>query len=123
MTGGPLALQSGLEIHEHAQLFQKHRDADVAMERNDFAILQVEDVATGRLHPLSGRQDRARWNRKCAIQGQFDDYDVIIEVEVIKLPVHVRKCGSIDVNRNPDVIPVVFLAGGDVVEVAAIGEQ
>lgn len=119
--------QGGLKVHEDPELLQKNRHGNVTMEGNDLAVLQVKYIAAGRADCLS------RW-RQCPcreleaalvspVQRQLDNNDVIVDVEVKELSVHVRERGRVEVDCQADIIAIVFLRGAHIVEVTAVREQ
>ena len=76
---------------------------------------------------LTGRGDRSQGHGKVAqmrsVQRQPNDDDVTVEVEVVKLAVHVRKCHRVDVGRTRDFVALVPRSGRDVPPVTLLGEQ
>src|SRR6266403_4332469 len=120
-------LEGRLEVQEHAELFEKNWHRDVAVKRHDLTVLQMKDVATGRVHLPSGRRNYALRQIEIAlvsaVESQFDHDDVIGGVEIDEVPVHVRKRGGVVIDGDANVLAVVFLSGTHVVEVPTITEH
>jgi hypothetical protein len=70
-----LVPEGRLEIQEHAKLFGKNWHRDVAVKRYDLTVLQIKDVAIGRVHLPSGRGNYARRQIEIAlvsaVESQF----------------------------------------------------
>src|SRR5580700_11548818 len=77
------------EVHQHAQLGEHDRHRDVAVERRDLAVLDVEDVTARRVDLDARRGDGPGRHHQIALVGsvqrELDDHDVAVEVELVEL--------------------------------------
>src|SRR5258708_25101445 len=64
--------QRRLDIHENPNLLQQNGNGDVAVKREDLAILQAEYVAAGRAHHLAGGRYRSRRDDEVAFMGAVE---------------------------------------------------
>src|ERR1700726_1577276 len=87
----------------------------------------MENVTTWGVHVLVGRRNHSRRNRQIslmrAIQRKLDYYDIVFEVEAVKLSMHVWKGSGIDVHGKTDILTVIFFPGGHVIEIAAFAKE
>src|SRR6266404_5442541 len=108
-------------------MFEKNWHRDVAVKRHDLTVLEMKDVATGRVYLPSGRGNCALRQIEIAlvsaVESQFDHHDVVRGVETDEVPVHVRKRGGVVIDGDTDVPANVFLSGTHVVEVPTVAKH
>src|SRR5450755_871948 len=87
----------------------------------------MKDVTAGCVYFFSRRGNCSRRRHKITfvrpVQRQFDDDDIVVEVEALEFSVYVRKSGRINVDRQANVRAIELLTGGDVIEISALREQ
>jgi hypothetical protein len=75
---------------------QDHRSGGVAVEQLNPPVHEAEDVAAGRVHPVSGRRQGPLGEPERTVvsplQCQLDDHYVTTGVHVVELAMHVREC-------------------------------
>jgi hypothetical protein len=110
MAGDASVLQGGLQVHKTPSCSRRIGTA-TTVERNDLAVLQEEYITAGCVDIL--RCWRQRPSRKlegaivCPLRRQLDNNDVIVDVEVVQLSVHVRERG-LKVDSQANVRATVF---------------
>jgi hypothetical protein len=115
------------QVSKYPELLQKNRHGDVAVKGHDLVILQVKDIAAGGVHLLVRRHDDALGKHQVsvvrAVQRKLHNHHVVIEVQGVKLTMHVGEGAGIDVYGIADIISVIFLPCPYIVEIAALCEH
>src|ERR1700761_4825917 len=76
----------------------------IAMERCDFAVLNAEDIAARGMNFFAGGWNSSGGRHEIAlvsaVQRQFNDHHVIVEIERVELPVNVGKRFGVDIDGH-----------------------
>src|SRR5437016_7189129 len=87
----------------------------------------MKDVTTRRVDLLVRRRNDAPINRQISlmrsVQRKLHDNHIVVEINAVKLTVHVRESRSVDVNDIAEVLSVIFLSCSDVIEVTTFREE
>src|SRR5882762_2401955 len=97
------------------------------MEGHYPPVHQMKNVTAGRVDLLVRRRNDALIHRQISlmrsVQRKLHDNHIVVEINAVKLTVHVRKSRSVDVNDIAEVLSVIFLSCSDVIEVAPFREE
>src|SRR5258706_16113442 len=97
------------------------------MERHYLPVLQMKDITAWGMDFLVRRRNDALIHRQISlvrsVQRKLHDNHIVVEINAVKLTVHVRKSRSVDVNDIAEVLSVRFLSCTDVIEVTPFSEE
>src|SRR5882724_4930076 len=87
----------------------------------------MKDVTARGVDLLGRRRNEALTNRQIslmrAVQRKLHNNDIVVEIQAVKLTVHVRESRSVDVNDIAEVLSVIFLSCSHVIEVTLVREE
>src|ERR1035438_3628165 len=95
-------LKHRVQVAKDAELGEHDGAGWIAVESLDLSVRQFENIATRRVHALASRWDYS--HGKCegaevrALKSELHDDNVTGRVELVKLSVHVRESGAIDLD-------------------------
>jgi len=112
------------KISNDAKLTEQNRRRRVTMERPHFAVHEVKHIATWRMDflPRRGNRSRGQFERSFvrAVERKLDNDTVARNIQIVEFAMHVGKSTCVDVDGLRDVLPVVLLAGGNIIKIAPV---
>src|SRR6266436_15995 len=97
------------------------------MERHYLPVLQMKDITAWGMDLLVRRRNDALIDRQISlmrsVQRKLHNNHIVVEINAVKLTVHVRESRSVDVNDIAEVLSVIFLSRSDVIEVTTFREE
>src|SRR5580698_3172880 len=121
-----LLLESRAQVPEHAELLQKDRYRDVAMEGHDFPVLKMKYVAAWGVNFLVRRRNHSRGQHQVSVvrtvQGKLNNHNVVVEIKAVEFAMHVRESGGINVHGVTDFFSEILLSCTHVIEISTVCE-
>src|SRR5258707_414176 len=118
---------SGAQVFEYSELLEKDWHRDVAVKGEYLPVLQMKDITAWGMHLLVGRRNNAlrkvQVSLVCAVQRQLHNDNIIVEIHVVKLTVHVGEGGGVVIHGVANIFSVVLLSRTDVVEIATFAKH